>query len=255
MTDARPSSSLRLIGVDVATQPKSVGVARALLKEGALTLECVTGASTWEQLDEVLGRWLQPPALFALDAPLGWPRPLSEALHLHEAGASLPPVANALFRRETDDVVARELGKRPLDVGADRIARTAHTALRLLHRMREVTVEPIPLAWRPGQAEGLSAIEVYPAGTLAGRGLPRSGYKGAGSDATQVRARILDGLRSEVGFDAESEDAMHQSDHLLDAALCCLAAADFASGRVLEPEDLGRARREGWIWVSTGTES
>jgi len=43
---------------------------------------------------------------------------------------------------------------------------------------------------------------------------------------------------------------MRSSDHLLDAALCCLGAADFMRKQVIAPEDLPRARREGWIWVS-----
>jgi hypothetical protein len=43
---------------------------------------------------------------------------------------------------------------------------------------------------------------------------------------------------------------MRASDHLLDAALCCLAAADFLRGDVISPDDLSLAEREGWIWVS-----
>lgn len=255
MTDSGDPLSIRLVGVDVATQPKSVGVALAGFANGVLTLERVDGASTWSRLDEILAGWLRPPVLLALDAPLGWPEPLSAALAEHEAGAPLPPVANALFRRETDDIVAHALGKRPLDVAADRIARTAHTALDLLRRLRERAAEPIPLAWDPGQVVGLSAIEVYPGGTLAGRRLPSSRYKGAGPEAALVREQILDGLRVEVAFGAESQDAMRRSDHLLDAMLCCLAAADFASNRVLAPQNLERARREGWIWVSADSPS
>ena len=40
-----------------------------------------------------------------------------------------------------------------------------------------------------------------------------------------------------------------RSDHLLDAGVCTLAAADFVSGEVIAPVDLRRAKREGWIWV------
>jgi hypothetical protein len=35
------------------------------------------------------------------------------------------------------------------------------------------------------------------------------------------------------------------------AALCGLAGADFVEQRVIEPDDLERAQREGWIWVSS----
>ena len=254
MTGSSHPVSARLIGVDVATQPKSVGIALATLRGDAVSLERVARGVVWEALDEQLRHWLDAPALLALDAPLGWPAPLSDALHAHQAGAALPEVANALFRRRTDDTVAEVIGKRPLDVGADRIARTAHTALALLDRLRTATAAPIPLAWQPGDVAGLSAIEVYPAGTLAGRALPCSGYKGASAQATDVRQRILDGLRTELRFDTGLESAMCGSDHLLDAALCCLAAADFARAGVVEPDDPELARREGWIWVASGAE-
>jgi hypothetical protein len=42
-----------------------------------------------------------------------------------------------------------------------------------------------------------------------------------------------------------------ECDHLLDAALCVLAAADFRRGRSMGPPAslADVARREGWIWV------
>ena len=43
-------------------------------------------------------------------------------------------------------VVRDRIGKQSLDVGADRIARTAHAALQLLHELRGRLGKPIPLA-------------------------------------------------------------------------------------------------------------
>ena len=240
----------RIVGIDVATQPKSVGLALCTWANGLLRVEEVCAESTWEAIDRRIGEWLGETALLAVDAPLGWPLPLAETLHGHRAGEPLTGLANALFRRKTDDVVAAALGKRPLDVGADRIARTAHAALALLVRLRDAHRLTLPLAWTPGGVKETSAIEVYPAGTLASRGLPSSGYKGSGEPAVAVRRRILEGLRGfEAGADATA--AMTSSDHLLDAALCGLAGADFVEKRVIEPDDLERAQREGWIWVSS----
>jgi hypothetical protein len=85
--------------------------------------------------------------LIALDAPLGWPRALGACLQSHMAGAPLDSEANALFRRATDDEIKVRLSKRPLDVGADRIARTAVAALELLGALRRETGRPVPLAW------------------------------------------------------------------------------------------------------------
>ena len=252
---SRLDSRLLIVGVDVATQPKSVGLAYCAYEDDRLRLEAVVAEPTWDAIDARIGAWLDPPAydaptLLALDAPLGWPAALSSALHGHRAGESLPPIANELFRRRTDDVIANALGKRPLDVGADRIARTAHTALRLLARLRRTHQLEIPLAWQPAPPSRTSAIEVYPAGTLVSRDLPSSGYKGPIPKAVALRDRIIDGLRVELTLSSESARLLQSSDHLLDAVLCCVAAHDFANGRVIEPEQRDLARREGWIWVA-----
>ncbi len=85
----------------------------------------------------------------ALDAPLGWPAVLGETLGPHIAGESLDGTPNELFRRQTDHFIKAVIGRQPLDVGADRIARTAHAALGLLEQLRQLTGQPVPLAWTP----------------------------------------------------------------------------------------------------------
>ncbi|MCM8612051.1 DUF429 domain-containing protein [Accumulibacter sp.] len=90
-----------------------------------------------------------------------------------------------LFRRETDRVVAAEIGKTPLEVAADRIARAAHSALEVLGLLREHSGKQIPLAWSP-EFESVAAIEVYPGATLKARGLEHSGYKNASDDEKAV---------------------------------------------------------------------
>jgi predicted RNase H-like nuclease len=175
-------------------------------------------------------------ALVALDAPLGWPAPLARALRHHEAGAAIASSSSDLFRRTTDAVIADRIGKRPLDVGADRIARTAHDALRRLGELRAVTGRSIPLAWVPRQVEEVSAIEVYPAGTLVARGIPIAGYKD--KDGSRARERIVKALRErgEIDCDDGIRNQASDSDHILDAVVCLVAAA------VLE--DLTRADQE-----------
>jgi len=263
---------LRIIGVDVATQPKNVGLAMCSYATEELQLEALVTHRSWPEIDEQLAVWLQqphhssepptapptpptptpppPPTLLALDAPLGWPTQLADTLHAHRAGDPIPQIANELFRRRTDDIVASELGKRPLDVGADRIARTAHAALHLLTRLREAHATDMPLAWTPGLISSTSAIEVYPAGTLASRGLPSSGYKGASDAAVAIRQEIIRGIRRELACSDEAIDLMTSNDHLLDAVLCCIAARDFADSRVIQPSRQDPTAKEGWIWVA-----
>ncbi|MEM7433991.1 MAG: DUF429 domain-containing protein [Myxococcota bacterium] len=220
----------------------------------AIVIETLELGRSWAGIDTAVREFVDDRTLLALDAPLGWPAAMTAALADHRAGGPLSGSANAIFRRRTDDEVAEALGKRPLDVGADRIARTAHAALGFLARLRKATGLPIPLAWRPGEVVRASAVEVYPAGTLASRGLPSAGYKGASAQATSVRVAILEKL-PEIQADPVAVGLMKQSDHALDAALCAVAAFDFLHAPVLEPEDLERATREGWIWVRATAEA
>jgi predicted RNase H-like nuclease len=134
----------------------------------AVTLHHTSLGRRQESIAQTIARWLPTDgrALLALDAPLGWPASLGKALADHQAGGPLPDPANTLFRRETDRFIWQQTGKLPLDVGADRIARTAHAALALLQELRHLTGLSIPLAWEPDFAADMAAIEVYPAGTL-----------------------------------------------------------------------------------------
>ena len=54
--------------------------------------------------------------------------------------------AHALFRRQTDDDIHTRFRKRPLEVGANFISRTAVAALKLLQKLRTSTSMAIPLA-------------------------------------------------------------------------------------------------------------
>lgn len=149
-------------------------------------------------------------------------------------------------RRETDRFVERRLGKRPLDVGADRIARTAHSALQLLGTVRDRTALPVPLAWRRDFL-GVEAIEVYPAATLVAHGFRSAGYKKRLQ--RPERAEIVQSLRSEITFEM-SVSIIEDKGDALDAVVCLLSGKDFLEGRVFSPEKPNIAWHEGWIWTA-----
>ena len=188
------------------------------------------------------------PTILAMDAPLGWPIKLGHQLSHHSAGERIDCEPNELFRRETDRVVKEKLGRQPLDVGADRIARTAHAALQLLGELGQVTGCPIPLAWH-SDVEGVSAIEVYPAATLTAYRIRSSGYKR--KDQPEARAEIVEGLRSHLELPDDVSLVLSNAD-ALDAAVCVLAGADYVSGRAVQPTDMAAAEKEGWIWFYPG---
>lgn len=238
---------MRIVGIDCATDPKKVGLALSEFDEVSHRLLCAQqGAGL--NLAETVAEWInhQHPVLIALDAPLGWPMDLGQSLHNHAAGAPIEAEGNQLFRRETDRFIKRRLNKQPLDVGADRIARTALAALNLLKGIRDFTGCEIPLAWRP-EIEQTSAIEVYPAATLTSHVMPAQGYKTNSAEHEHVRSRIIDDLEEYIAI--EDRAPLLKSADTLDAVICCLAAADFLSGKSSQPEDLELAMKEGWIWV------
>lgn len=239
----------RVVGIDCATDPRKVGLACASLTSQGVTVTAAVRGESHGQLLEVIHGWLHevPRALLALDAPLGWPAVMGEALVGHRAGAPLDIEPNRLFRRETDRFVHRVTGRLPLDVGADRIARTALAALGLLQGLREALDDPLPLVWTPDYVDRIGVIEVYPAATLRLRGLRHSGYK----DDRQVdlRNEMVAGLREHGRLDCDVALLTADAD-VLDAVVCTLAAADFLSGRAMAPEDQVLARKEGWIWVA-----
>ena len=238
------------IGVDCATDEARTGLAFGVVPaDGRLELRRATLGTAGESAAATVAGWIAGAERYVIgfDAPLGWPSALASALAQHRAGEYIAEPADRLFRRDTDRFVHQELGKQPLAVGADRIAHTARAALGLLAEIRATAGKEVPLAWSPGKASG--AIEVYPAATLASRGIASRGYKGEGSERRKARAAILERLRAEIATELRDE-LLIDNDHLLDAVLCALAAADFARGEALAPEPEQReiAEREGWIW-------
>ena len=235
---------MQFIGVDYSTDPKKTGLARA--SEGQSRLQCHearTGRSP-DDVVETLVRWLSddPVCVIAIDAPLGWPKSMGDSLASHRAGQGIDVNGDLMFKRETDRTVQRTLNKRPLEVGANLIARTALAALKMVAQVR--TQVPVEMGWTPGAVSGRQLIEVYPVATLVSRELPTSNYKGREDE--QRRAEMLDGLGVQLSDSLAKAET--ETDHVLDAIICCVAADDYARGHALIPTDRALAVREGWIW-------
>jgi predicted RNase H-like nuclease len=239
-----------VVGVDCATQEARTGLAYGVIDaDGALELKRVALGTDGESAAHTVAGWIAGAEQYvvAFDAPLGWPITLAAALPQHRAGEPIAAEPERLFRRETDRFVHKELHKLPLEVGADRIARTARAALALLQQIRQASREHLPLAWTPGRGSG--AIEVYPAATLLSRGISPRGYKGDSAAGRKAREAVLTRLLPELRIARDRDRAqIVDNDHMLDAVLCALGAADFARGFALPPEDRALAEREGWIW-------
>ena len=242
------SKGITVIGIDCAVDPKNIGLA---LGEWMGNRLCVLEVLPGDQVvcvAQQVGDWFsqKPLALLAFDAPLGWPQPLGAALVNHQSGQPIEIEPNQLFRRNTDRFVKEKVGKQSLDVGADRIARTAHAALKLLGEIRTQTGYHVPLAWSQ-ELQETSAIEVYPAATLTQYGILASGYK-AKSDQPE-RREIINRLHNKLIL-PENTNLLEEDADCLDAVVCLLAARDFLTGQAATPEPdlLQDAKKEGWIW-------
>lgn len=240
-----------VIGIDCATNLRKVGAAFSLIVPGERpTIENLAEVSIpriASRLEQALSAGHR--ALLALDSPLGWPAALGPALTVHRAGRRIPIAADLLFRRATDQWVTSVTGQRPLDIGADKIARTAHATLELLNEVRELTGTQLPMAWRSDFSEKAACIEVYPAATLKACGLPTTGYKGKDQAAREQREHIVDNLEPLLDVSTNCRASLVANDHALDAAVCVLAASDFLTGLARPPENEALAHQEGWIWV------
>jgi predicted nuclease with RNAse H fold len=237
-----------VVGVDCATSPERTGLAYGVVDgNNLLELKRATLGTAGESAAATIAGWIAGAENYvvAFDAPLGWPAALGVTLASHRAGTPIEVEATQMFSRETDRFVRAALGKRPLEVGADRIARTARAALDLLDQVRQATGKELPLAWKSGRSSGV--IEVYPAASLLSRGISASGYKGETPAARKARTAMLERLRPEFRTSVSAE-VLVEDDDILDAVVCTLAAADFARGEAIAPDNRKLARREGWIW-------
>ena len=244
-------SKTTVIGIDFSADPRRVGIT-----------VCESQAERLAAIGISLGRGKQPTiidavaeripsdsrTLIAIDAPLGWPAELEPALKDHVAGQGIQAAPDTLFMRCTDRLVMKRIKKRPFEVGASWIARTAHAALRFLESLRRKTGKRIPLVWEPGFVSSVGVIEVYPRATLFSYSLPCEGYKRNSDSGRKVRQTIVEGLSRAVDLGSRHPDLI-KNDNLLDSAVCALAGADFLRGKALSPlEDRKLVEQEGWIW-------
>ena len=260
-----------IIGVDFSTDPSKTGLARAAVdgsKSGAVVHE-VCKATSCHSPVEIVADWIREGCrrktcvLIAIDAPLGWPHAMKEhCFTSHKAGHALEISADRLFSRETDRQVRKRIGRKPLEVGANLIARSALGALNFLQelnsRLNGRDSPPLPLAWSPRDLKrGPCVVEVYPAATMIQHGIRIDScdkykqYKRSGENGKKARNAVIAELQQGgLWFKAGTED-IAKNDHMVDATVCVLAGLDFLTKRAVGPDfdSHALAKLEGWIWA------
>jgi len=244
--------STNIIGVDCAAQGRDIGLALGHFDGHECNVSEVAHGKFLESVADTIAGWISADerTILALDAPLGWPVHLGECLFNHRAGEHVAIDSDTLFSRITDKIVREKTGKKPLEVGADRIARAARSALNLLNDLRTLTGRPIPLqAVEPIMNDSVCTIEVYPAATLTVKGFMQPYKK---KEYHSGRQKILISLETQMQISA-NKSLIIENDDVLDAVICVLAGVDFLQQNVIIPsgDELECVKKEGWIWVQS----
>jgi predicted nuclease with RNAse H fold len=255
-----------IVGIDCASQPEKTGVAIGKYEAKIGKIEILQlfkgekGKSISVKILTKLAEIAQKPTeidvnkiLVAVDAPLGWPVAMSQSLANHIAGASLGhnrTEKDRFFRRFTDTFIHQKIGKLPLEVGADRIARAAYSALQMMEDFRQKF--PVEMLWDTNiqNLNGMGVIEVYPAATLKQHNLIYNNYKKESDIAN--RKEIIEYLQAYFSNITDYQALMQEDGDRLDAIVCLLCAKDFVDKEVMQipvEENLAFIQQEGWIWV------
>ncbi|WP_440709432.1 DUF429 domain-containing protein [Herbiconiux sp. YIM B11900] len=233
-------------GVDLAAESK--GTALAVLDwttEGAVLTELHLGVH-----DEQIVETAASVAKLGIDCALGWPDGFVDFVVAHSDPASGARFdggldwRRTLAYRETDRRVREVTGRWPLSVSTDRLGLTAMRCAGLLGRLRDRGLD----ADRAGA--GLVA-EVYPGATLRLWGFDTTGYR----TSAESRAVLLDAIASSAPWLRLNghEPLMIASGDAFDAVVAALGTRAAALGHADAPgpDDLERARREGWVALPT----
>ena len=239
---------MRVLGIDLAADPKTTGV---VIIEPAAPLLWRAVVLDGSATDDALVHAAQEVDVIGVDSPLGWPIAFTRAMEAHSALRPWPWPTDreTLTRRDTDrDVRQRGLGI-PLSVSADRLGSVAMRCALLQQRWgTEVWRKPAP---RDGSGP---LVETYPAAAFRAWKIQCAKYKDRvdPAHAATVRAQIVADIQSQLGDWLDLKNVTERcvaSDHVLDGLMCALvaiAAKTDATNRAPE-SSVQTALVEGWI--------
>lgn len=244
---------MKTLGVDLAASPKKTALAVIEWREGsARIVHLALGASDQDIVDQ-----FAETDVTGIDSPLGWPTAFLSFLQGHSQADPDAVLRHdglegrrELAYRATDRFVTKTTAMIPLSVSADRLA---HPAMRCA-----VIQAKIAQLYGVQAKDGSGRLfEVYPAASLKLWGIIARGYKGRGTDESDLRARIVDGVAAAAPWlDLSAHRGeLCSSDDLLDAVVASLTARAVARGATLWPgrEQQSSALEEGWIHLPSGS--
>ncbi|MGM0551217.1 MAG: DUF429 domain-containing protein [Bacteroidota bacterium] len=242
--------NLLILGIDAAASDANTGL--VTLEADTRTVHKVAIGKE-VPISQLLTEWLSDysgPVMACMDAPLGWPEHFCEILATHEAGVPIILDKEQFFPRITDKRVHQKLGKRPLEVTANYIARTAHRALQLVEVLNEIVASSFKLFLDSEKIPHYSLAETYPAGWLISEQLAHKGYKKDTALREALLQQIVERYSLQITPDAQVD--LIRWEHTFDALLCGLCGLDILQQRCFSLKDLAVpetiARKEGWVW-------
>lgn len=236
---------MKIIGIDSAVQDKNIGMVLCEYINQQIHIK-----DKWDKaitFESQIEKWIDKnKTILAVDSPLGWPKAFSKQLNDHLAGMTLGNDDKPFFKRQTDIDIALRFGKIPLEVSADRIARTAYHTLRRLGNLKTTITRNIEIIWSPTDDFDIGYIEVYPASTLLANKESIKGYK----QNEEQRKIIFENISKQYTIINEEVTNIFNIEHDFDAFICCLAGVDFLENRCKRYIELNDTiRKEGWIWT------
>ena len=230
--------ALRVVGVDLASQPKKSSLCVIDWTDRPRVVELVRPVG-----DDVIVAQAATADAIGIDCPFGWPSSFVETVRRHHEGEPVTDVVSTprdLRLRTTDQWIrTHHVPRDPLSVSTDRLGIVALRGIRILERLAG------PGADRSGAA---GVYETYPGGSLATWGLPSTGYKDEAGTGT--RRIIVAALADHIDL-AGTAERLVAADDDLDAVITAVVAglAHLGLTSSAPPEHREVARVEGWIHV------
>lgn len=237
------------VGVDLAAEAAATAIAIVRWSPGRAVVTSVQVGANDEAIIDAIGG----SAKVGIDCPLGWPNPFVDFITAHRYGhvdalGDQPGLERRrpLAYRTTDIATAKLVGRWPLSVSSDRIARTAMRAAVLLAKLAAQD--------RPVDRSGAGVVvEVYPAASLRVWGLTHRDRRRK-TDVNRLSATVDRLTTAAPWLDLCSFGPLcRASDHALDSVLAALTARAAFLELTNRPtvEQLPVAQTEGWIAVPT----
>jgi predicted RNase H-like nuclease len=267
---------MKIIGFDCAAQMDKVGITYSEFTANKWKIEKILPKANYDKFLKKIEYFKEreEEVLLCFDTPLGYPQKMVAYLNKLTAGkADLGNEFNyddhsrEYFRRRTDILVKNELGITPLEIGADKLARSTLRTFEIINRINKILNGELSLAWDNKNLSQYSMIEVYPKATLVGlkkfagyqfpvgrKKKPKQKNYMSFKKDIDAKKKVLKIILKECTNPEDidiPEKIKPKFEHGFDSLICAFTGKKFIDGKLNSPSDFGldNDMKEGWIWT------